>query len=175
MSSYSATSVRSTSRPTTLTAAIGVAVVSGLSAIGSGIIILAGGLQLIKDLGNKIIAKELGMTEEEVSAALSLVGDQADSLFKEAQETYQNRAYIVLVVGGLLLVSALLMHKAATWARVLVTLTALLTGIVAGLIATVDPATTMMLILCWLAVVGSLAAIVLTWLPANRQYAKSLR
>ncbi len=166
MSTYSEASVRSGSRPGTLTAAMGVAVVVGLAAIVHGIVILTGGVDLIK----KASVRELGLSEEDAA----LLGDAAGGLFEEPQRLLQNRAYAVLACGVLLLLFGLLMRNAAMWARILVTLTALgAAGF--SLIIVNDLATGLMLALGWVTILGAVVAIVLAWLPANHQYARTGR
>ncbi len=172
MSSYTETSARSVSRPTTLTAAIGAAIVVAIGAIGNGIVILAGGLDLVKGLANQVIAKELGISEDEVTG----LGDLGleDSDFSTTQQLLQNRAYAVLVCGVLVLLFGLLMRKAAMWARILVTLTALgAAGF--SLIIVTDVANGLMMALGYAAIIGAPVAIVLAFLPANHRYAKTVR
>jgi hypothetical protein len=172
VSSYTEAPVRAASRPGSLVAAMGVAIVAGLAAIGSGIVILSGGLELIKDLGNKLVAKELGISEEEVQATFGLVGPELDSLWSEAQTTFQARAYAVLICGALLVLFGVLMRTGATWARILVTLAALATAAMALLIVT-DVANGLMMALGYGAIVAAVVAVVLAWLPANGRYAKA--
>ena len=164
----------SLARPGTLTAAIGLAVLTALAAIANAVIILAGGLDLVKEVGNEIVAAELGVSEAELEEALDFVGPAVDQLYAEAQSTFQTRAYLILACGAALLVFGLLMRKAATAHRVLVTVAAALTIVFAAVIAT-DAGTSAMIGLGWAAVVGSLVTIVLTWLPANGKYAKAAK
>jgi hypothetical protein len=81
---------------------------------------------------------------------------------------------LTAAIGGgvALLVFGLLMRKAATWTRVLVTISAALT-IVFSLIIVGDETTPTMAGLAMLAMLGGIVAIVLTWLPANGRYAKA--
>lgn len=164
----------STTRPGTLTAAIGAAVLTAVAAIANAVIVLAGGIDLIKELGNEILASELGVSEAEVQETLDFAGISLDELYADAQSTYQTRAYLILVCGAALLLFGLLMRKAGMAHRVMVTIAAALTVVFAGVIAA-DIGTTAMTGLALVAVVGALAAIVLTWLPANGRYAKAVK
>jgi hypothetical protein len=144
---------------------MGVAVVVALAAIVHAIVILTGGEDLIK----KAAANELGLSAEE--AALL---DSVDIPSSVGQDVFNNRAYAVLVCGILLLVFGLLMRKAAMWARILVTLTALgAAGM--SLIIVRDITTGLMAALGWVTIIGAVVAIVLAWLPAHSHYAKASR
>lgn len=174
MSAVAEARTASMSRPGTLTAAIGLAVLTALAAIADAVIILTGGLDLVKELGNELVAAELGVSEAEVAETLDFAGPAVDQLYADAAATFETRAYLVLVFGAALLAFALFMRKAATTFRVLVTVTAALTIVFAAVIAS-DAGTTAMIGLAWTAVAGALATIVLTWLPANGKYAKAVR
>lgn len=164
----------SISRPGTLSAAIAVAVLTGLAAIANAVIILTGGMDLVKEVGNKIIANELAIPEAEVQSAVDLLGSAVDEVYAEAQSTFQTRAYLILVAGAALVIFGLLMRKAGTLHRVLVTVSATL-AIVFGAVIGLDAGTSAMIGLAWAAVLGSVLAIVLTWLPANGRYGKAMR
>lgn len=168
------TTPASTTRPTTLTAAIAVAVLTALAAIANAVIILTGGLDLVKEVGNEIVAAELGISEAEVQEALDFVGPAAEQFYVDAQSTFQTRAFLILICGAALLLFGLLMRKAATAMRALVTVAAALTIVFAAIIAT-DAGTGAMIGLGWAAVAGSLVTIMLTWLPANGRYAKAAK
>jgi hypothetical protein len=155
----------SMSRPGTLTA---------LAAIADAVIILTGGLDLVKEVGNEILAAELGVSQAEVAETLDFAGPVVDEVYAEALSTFQTRAYLVLACGAALLVFGLLMRRAATAFRVLVTVASALTILFAAVIAT-DAGTTAMLGLGWAAVVGGLVTVAVTWLPANGKYAKAVR
>lgn len=88
--------------------------------------------------------------------------------------TFETRGYLALVAGAALLVFALAMLKAAKWARIMVTIAAAL-SIVFSLVILADETTSTMALLSVVTMLGSVVAIVLTWLPANGRYAKSLR
>lgn len=151
-------------------AAVVVAVAAGLAAVVDGVLILAGGLDLAKELAIKALSTELGVSIEEAQQVAS--GRALTAVATEVQNTLQSRAYLALVFGAALLLFGLLMSKAAMWARVLVTISGALTILFAGRIAT-DTATTVMMALGWVGAVGALVAIVLAWLPANGRYAKA--
>lgn len=178
MSSYPQTSARPTSapyaRPGTLLAAIGAAAVAGLAATINGVLILAAGPDIMID----IAAKVAGVSRAELESTL---GGSAgmDALRSAAEDDYgilKNRAYAVLVCGVLLLVAALLMQKAALWARILVTVVAVAAAGFSLLIASKpDEGTVMMILLGWLGVILAIVTLVMAWLPANARYAKKSR
>jgi hypothetical protein len=174
VSAVSETRTASVSRPGTRTAAVGLAVVTALAAIVDASIILSGGLDLVKEVGNEIIAAEFGVSRVEIAEMLDFAGPVVDEVYAEALRTFETRAYLVLVFGAALLASALLMRGAATTFRVLVTVTAAPTTVFAAVIAT-NVGTTAMTGLGWTAVLGGLVTIVTTWLPANGKYARAVR
>ncbi|MBK1785704.1 hypothetical protein [Prauserella cavernicola] len=151
-------------RPATLLAALVAAAVGALATIGNAIVMRTGG----DDLAVEVLASALGRPPELIStmAPSSVIADVSDTL--------STRGTMALLAGVGLVVFALLMRKAATWSRVLVTIFAVLTGLIAGRVAT-DDGSTIMIVLGILGVLGAVAAIVLTWLPANGRYAKALK
>jgi hypothetical protein len=173
VSTYPTTPARTApaKKPGTLTAAIVLAVVSGIAAIANGAMMLAGGAQLAKDLVVKGVADLAGVSVDEAKA---LGGSFLDSQLKEIENTIHTRAYLLIVAGVVLALFGLLMYKAATWARVLVTIGAVLTLGSSTLVAA-DIATSLMAGLGWAAVLGSIVTIVVTWLSPNGRYAKALK
>lgn len=169
-----ATQTASPSRPGSLTAAIGLAVLTAVAAIVNGVIIITGGLDLVKEIGSELIAAETGVGEAEVAEVIDFDNPMVDALFAEAASTYETRAYLVLGAGVLLALFGLLMRKAGMAMRVLVTVTAAVTILFAAVIG-LDAGTTVMIGLAWVAVLGAVVTIVTTWLPANGRYAKTLR
>ena len=169
-----ASTTASPSRPGSLSAAIGLAVVTAMAAIVNGVIILAGGLDLVKEIGNELLAAELGVGEAELAEVIDFDNPMVNAVFAEAASTYETRAYLVLGAGVLLALFGVLMRKAGMAFRVLVTVIAAFTVLFAAVIG-LDAGTTVMIGLAWAAVVGALATIVATWLPANGRYAKSVR
>ena len=156
-------------RPGILTAAISIVVLTALAAIVNGVIIATGGKELIKQaLENAGLG---GLSDADLDMAARLAGyDSLDGVVS----TFTTRGYLVAGTGVLLLVFGVLMRKAATFARVLVTVSAALV-MVFGLIVLGDETTTTMAGLAMLAILGSILSIIFTWLPANGRYAKALR
>jgi hypothetical protein len=156
------------SKPATLMAALGATLLAGLAALVNGIMIVAGGEGLAKDIAINVLAREAGVSVDRVkesSIAVEIGG-------AKIHEILEGRGYIVLVGGALVLLFGLFMMKAALWARIMVTISALLPAAMSYVIAT-DDGTTLMIALGWVAVVASALAIVLAWLPANGRYAKA--
>jgi hypothetical protein len=159
-------------KPGTLTAAVGIAAVSGLAAVVNGAMTLAGAKDIAKELAAKaaaVAADALGGLPSDLGVDTSKVYDGAAELIVP---TIQSRAYMVLVFGAALLLFGVFMRNAATWARVLVTISAVLTLGISGLIA-LDLGTGLMIALGWVAVLGSVVTIVMTWLSPNGRYAKA--
>ncbi|MFE0024641.1 hypothetical protein [Amycolatopsis sp. NPDC059021] len=158
-------------RPGVLFAALGVAVLSALAAIVDGVMIMSGGRELAADLAAKVVASVTGESADAVKAGGGMLFDAA---VEQAQSSLQVRGVMTIVFGVLLLICAALMQGAAAWARVLVTLTALLNALIALRVATDDEGGTgAMQGVAWLAVATAIVAIVLAWLPANHRYAKA--
>lgn len=158
-----------TRRPGTLMAAIAVTVVTAIAAVVNGIMIATGGVDLIKEILAE--AGIPGLTDEDIEILAMAEGHTS---LDDFVGVFQNRGYLALAGGAALLVFGLAMMKAAKWARIMVTIAAVL-SIVAGLVILADETTSTMALLSVVAMAGSVVAIVLTWLPANGRYAKSLR
>jgi hypothetical protein len=159
------------SMPGTLKAALGVTIVAALAAIVNGIMIMTGGTELAREIGAKAVSI---LTGESTDAILAGGGTILDVATDAAASTLQTRAYMLIVPGALLLLFGLLMTKAATWARVMVTISASLLLLLAGIISLdTTGGTGTMLAIGWVATLGSIAAIVLTWLSPNGRYAKA--
>lgn len=175
MSTYPETSSRpsaGTARPATLIVAVGAAILAGLAAIVNGALVVLDAAGVLVTA----VSELTGQSVEQAEAALGgpeaveamLDGDDAGPLFV--------RAYAVLISGALLLIFGLLMRKAATWARVMVTIAAVATAGFSLLVASLpDEGTDLMVMLGWIGVPVALIALVTTWLPANGRYAKAVR
>lgn len=170
MSAISATPMAqaNTKRPGVLVAAIGLAVVTALATIVNGIMIATGGTQLIKDiLADSGVPIELSDADLEMAAQLG-----GYATLDEFVNTFAMRGYLAIGGAAALLLFALLMRKAATWARIMVTLSAVAT-LGFNVIILGDETTTTMGALSLLAVLGVILTIIFTWLPANGRYAKA--
>ncbi len=170
MSAYPVTPERSAARrPGTLTAAIVVTVLTAVASIVNGIMIATGGSDLIKD-----ILTDAGLPADMVSDAMleSAVQIAGYTSLDDFESTFAMRGYLALGAGVALLLFALLMRKAATWARALVTVAALLAAAFAGIIIA-DDTTTTMAMLSMVTILGAVLSIIFTWLPANGRYAKA--
>ena len=175
MSSYPETTSRpasgSVARPATLLVAIGAAVVAALAAIVNGAMVVFNAAGVVVTA----VAEESGQTAEQVEAQLGGI-DTIKAMIAETDELGPlfTRAYAVLISGVLLLLFGLLMRKAATWTRVMVTISALAAGGFSLLIASIpEDGTNLMVMLGWVGLVVAVVAIVATWLPANGRYAKT--
>lgn len=173
MSSNPETSARpavSGARPATLLVALGAAIVAGLAAIVNGAIVVFNAAGVVVTA----VAEETGQSAEQVEAALG--GTEAIEAMLDSSDLAPlfTRAYAVLISGALLLIFGLLMRKAATWARIMVTIAAVATAGFSLLIANIpEDGTNLMVMLGWIGLAVALIAIVATWLPANGRYAKT--
>ncbi len=170
MSAYpvTPTAPTATRRPGVLVAAIGIAIVTALASVVNGIMIATGGTDLVRDL-----LVQAGMPPEmsdgDLEMAVQIAGYES---LDDFVGTFEMRGYLALAAGVALLVFGLLMRKAATWARVVVTIAALGTALF-GIVIVGDETTGAMAGLAMLTILGSILAIVFTWLPANGRYAKT--
>ena len=163
--------VAAPSRPGTLLALVGVAVVSALATIIDGILLFAGGHDLARDVASKTIASITGASADAVKA-------ESGALFQaavdEVQSTLQARGAVAIFFGVVLLVWGLLALRGAVWIRVLLTLAALGNAGMAAIVATdTEGGTAAIHGAGWLAVVTAAVAVVLAWLPPNNRYAKA--
>jgi hypothetical protein len=152
-----------------LTATISIVVLTALAAIVNGVMIATGGKELLKSaLENAGLG---GLTDSDLDLAAQLAGyDSLDGYLS----TFAMRGYLAIAGGAALLLFGLFMSKAATWARVLVTISAALTMIFSFIIVGSDSTTTMAG-LGMLAILGAILSIIFTWLPANGRYGKAVR
>lgn len=171
MSAHPVTPPRSAvRRPGTLTAAVGVIAFAAIAAVANGIMIATGGSELIKDILTGAGLPADMLTDENLESAAVIAGY---SSLEDFESTFAMRGYLVLAAGVALLVFGLAMHKAATWARALATVSAVLALAFSGVILA-DETTTTMALLAMVTILSSVISIVLTWLPANGRYAKTL-
>jgi hypothetical protein len=156
-------------RPGTLTAAVVVAILTAVASLVNGILIATGGSDLIKDILVDAGLPASAVTDANLESAVVLAGYNS---LDDFESTFAMRGYLALAAGAFLVVFALLMRRAATWARVLLTVSALLATAFAGIIVA-DETTGTMALLSMVTILGAVVSIILTWLPANGRYAKA--
>ncbi len=156
-------------RPGTLTAAMVVTVLTAIASIVNGILIATGGSDLIKDILVDSGVPAGALSDENLESAVVLAGYAS---LDDFESTFAVRGYLAVAAGVALVLFALLARRAATWARTLLTVSALLAMAFAGIIVA-DETTTTMAMLSMATIAGAVLAIVLTWLPANGRYAKA--
>ncbi|HKS44749.1 MAG TPA: hypothetical protein VJT49_06455 [Amycolatopsis sp.] len=155
-------------RPGALTAALVLAAGAALAAIVDGILFITGA----HDVAVSGLQEAAGSTMDSLR---QLGGDElVDETVNQVVSTLNTRAYVTIVAAVLLLVFGLLSAKAATWARVLTTISAAAV-LVMGLRLFSDIGTGLMQGLGALAAVLALGTIVVVWLPANARYAKAVK
>lgn len=151
-----------------VTTAISVVVVTALAAIINGVIIITGGKELIKELLEG--AGLTGVSDSDLELASQLLGyDSVDGLVS----AYAMRGYLVAGAGVALLLFGLCMMKAATWARVMVTISSVAVMLFSVLVLA-DETTSLMAGLSLLAVLTGILSIIFVWLPAVGRYKKAL-
>jgi hypothetical protein len=152
-----------------LTATIGIIVVTGLVLLAVGIMIATGAKELFRASLEDIAGTSL--TDADLEDLAGIAGyDSLDSYLS----TYAMRGYLAVAGGVLLVLFGLCMTKAATWARVMVTITAPIAMIFAFIVVGGDSTTTTAA-LGLVAVLGCVLTIIFTWLPPNGRYAKALK
>ncbi len=172
MSAYPVTPERAAARrPGTLTAALVVTVLTAIASLVNGLVIATGGSDLIKDILTDAGLPAEALSDENLESAVVMAGY---SSLEDFESTFAMRGYLALAAGILLVVFALLARKAATWARALLTVCALLATAFAGIIVA-DETTTTMAMLSLVTILGAVLSIILVWLPANGRYAKAAR
>jgi hypothetical protein len=170
MSAYPVTPARTAARrPGTLTTAIVVSVLTAIASIVNGLMIATGGSDLIKDILADSGLPAEALTDANLESAVVIAGY---SSLDDFESTFAMRGYLALGAGVALVVFALLMRKAATWARLLLTISAVLAMAFAGMIVA-DETTTTMAMLALVTILGALLSIIFAWLPANGRYAKA--
>jgi hypothetical protein len=156
-------------RPGTLTTAIVLSALTAIASIVNGLIIATGGTDLIKNIMADSGLPAEALTDANLESAVRIAGYAS---LDDFESTFAMRGYIALAAGVLLLLFALLMRRAATWARWLVTVSALAAMVFGGVIVA-DETTTTMAMLSMLTILGALLSIIFVWLPANGRYAKA--
>jgi hypothetical protein len=156
-------------RPGTLTTAIVIAVLTAIASVVNGLLIATGGSDLIKDILADAGLPAEALTDANLESAVRIAGYTS---LDDFESTFAMRGYLALAAGVLLVLFALLMRRAATWARAMVTVSALLALAFGGVIVA-DETTTTMAMLALVTVLGAVLTLIFTWLPANGRYAKA--
>ena len=170
MSAHPVTPERSAvRRPGTLTAAVVVAILTAVASLVNGILIATGGSDLIKDILVDAGLPASAVTDANLESAVQIAGYTS---LDDFESTFAMRGYLALAAGVLLVIFALLMRRAAGWARAMVTVSAVLAMAFAGIIIA-DETTTTMAMLSLVTFLGAVLSIIFAWLPANGRYAKA--
>ncbi|MFI9719892.1 hypothetical protein ACIHFE_09590 [Streptomyces sp. NPDC052396] len=163
-------------RPAPLLCLLLAAVLSALAGVVGSVIVYNGGKDLansnVKDVINEHPA-ELGVPSNLSASSLKqFSGPMWDSLIDDRYDTLTARAGFAVFTAVLLLVSVLFARNAAVWARVLLTLSAIVALITHSLVVRdYEPASVTGL--SWISIVSALAVLVLCWLPANNRFARA--
>lgn len=167
-----------TRRPGLLLALLLTSALAALSGLFGSIVVFAGGTDMAETNVKEVIDEHpevLGLGSEFSAADLkSLTGPLWDELISDRQDTLTARATLVAFFAGCALIATLLARKAATWSRVLITITAGVSTIPHFLIVgdyEPDSVTT----LSYIAIVASILTVVLCWLPAVGRYGREVK
>lgn len=165
-------------RPGALTALLLSGVLAAVTGIVGSVLVWAGGKDMaetnVKDTINDhpdVLGLPAGMGAQDFQGA---TGPLWDELVSDRQDTLAARAMMVTFFAVLLLIFTLLARGAAVWARVLITLSALLALLPHFLIVgDYEPAA--VTALSFAAIACSLAAVVCSWLPGHGRYRRALK
>ncbi|WP_326806603.1 MULTISPECIES: hypothetical protein [unclassified Streptomyces] len=166
-------------RPGLVVAMLVTAVLAALSgAIGSMLVFVGG-----KDLADENVRKAVdndpsavGLPSGTTAADIEkLSGTMWDDVVTEWQGTMSARATIALVFAVALLLFALLARNGAVWARVMITIVALLAAAFPHALILRDAAPSGLYMTSIAAILLGLLALVMCWLPPVGRYKKALR
>ncbi|MER0241791.1 hypothetical protein AAHZ94_07090 [Streptomyces sp. HSW2009] len=165
-------------RPGLFLALLLTSALAALSGVFGAVLVFAGGTDMAETNVKDVIDDHpdvLGLGSEFTAADFKQVtGPMWDELISDRQDTLTARATMVAVFAAFALIATLLARKAATWSRVLITLTALVSLIPHFLIVgDYEPAS--VTALSYLAIVASALAVVLCWLPAVGRYGREMK
>ncbi|MGA6162828.1 hypothetical protein [Amycolatopsis magusensis] len=165
-------------RPATLSALLVTTAVSALSAAAGAVLVFAGGAELAAENVRSVfdqLAPELGLPSGMGAAeAEELSGALWQGMIDSRTSSLAARGGFAVFLAVWLLVAALCASKAATWARVLITIGSVLV-VLTHLLIIADYPPGAVGPLGWVAVATGLAAVVLCWLPANNRYARAAK
>ncbi|MFE6777664.1 hypothetical protein [Streptomyces sp. NPDC057702] len=165
-------------RPALLLALLLTSALAALSGLFGSVLVFTGGKDMAETNVKDVIDEHpdtLGLGSDFSSADFkSLTGPLWEELISDRQDTLVARAGMVAFFAACALLVTLLARKAATWSRVLITITALVSVIPHFLIVgdyEPDSVTT----LSFIAIVASFAAVILCWLPPVGRYGRAVK
>ncbi|GGS01668.1 hypothetical protein GCM10010252_45380 [Streptomyces aureoverticillatus] len=171
-----ARAARAVRRPGSLTALVWTSVISVVSAVIGAVLVFAGGNDMADENIRDVIDDHpdvVGLPSNTTAADIkSLSGPIWDELVSDRAGTLSARAGFAIFTAVCVLIFTLCVRKnAATWARVLITIS----GVVALfphilILGDYEPETVMAF--SFVALLATLVAIVLCWLPPTNRYAR---
>ncbi|WP_307795863.1 hypothetical protein [Amycolatopsis sp. 195334CR] len=164
-------------RPGTITALLGTAAAAAVSAMAGAAVVLTGGAELAAENVRSVfdqLAPEFGLSGMSAADVQELSGPLWQEMIDSRTTSLAARGVIAAFFALWVLGFALCAGKAATWARVLVTIGSVLLVLTHLLIVSDYPPGAVGP-LGWVAVATGLAAVVLCWLPANNRYARAAK
>ncbi|MEU7895743.1 hypothetical protein AB0B45_23165 [Nonomuraea sp. NPDC049152] len=154
----------SPARPATLKAAAGLVALAALAGIGSLVVTLTGGKEMLRGLMDELVKRELGGSADAADLGQALIAAALD----DAHSTLTARTSIMAFVGAMFLLFGAFVWARRNWARIAIIPFALI-GLGIWLLDLTDVVPTMLHVLDGVGVAATLAALVLMWLgPSNR-------
>ncbi|MFC7303764.1 hypothetical protein ACFQVC_05990 [Streptomyces monticola] len=166
-------------RPGTLTALLVTSVLSAVATAIGALIVFAGGTGLAEENVKEVIEEQpdvVGLPAGTTAADIKeLTGPIWDAMIDDRAGTLTARAVFALFTAVCVLVFALCVRKsAAVWARVLVTLSAVV-AVFPHILILGDYEPDSVFLTSLLALFATLAALVVCWLPGTNRFAKQLK
>ncbi|MEV0321839.1 hypothetical protein ACIBKX_26770 [Streptomyces sp. NPDC050658] len=167
---------RAVRRPGTLTALVWTTVLSAVAAIIGAVMVFAGGEDMAEDNINDVIHDHpdiVGLPSGTTAADIkALSGPLWDEMVSDRAGTLSARAGFAIFTAVCLLIFALAARKgAATWARVLITVSAVI-AVFPHILIMGDYEPDAVVMTSLVALLTAVAAIVLCWLPPVNRFAR---
>lgn len=171
-------------KPGTLLALVVISAISALSGLVGAIYVFAGGRGLAESYATNLVTSNpelfdldsvmetMGTDNAQDVVELAKSVDMWDSVVSIAHAELIFKAFLLIVFAAPLLLFTLFALKGATWARVLITIFAIL-SLFGGLATAFGYGPQLLNITGFIGLPTAIIAVVLCWLPANNRYAKA--
>ncbi|WP_190818193.1 hypothetical protein [Saccharopolyspora pogona] len=171
-------------KPGTLLALVVISAISALSGLIGAIYVFAGGRGLAESYATSLVTSNpevfdldtvmetMGTDNAQDVVELAKSVDMWDSVVSIAHAELIFKAFLLIIFAAPLLLFTLLALKGATWARVLITVFAIL-SLFGGLATAFGYGPQLLNITGFIGLPTAIIAVVLCWLPANNRYAKA--
>lgn len=165
-----ARSAGSAPAPTSVKAAVGLAVLAALSTIGYAVVALADGRSMLRDMANSLLSDQLGTAQ---SSGLDL-GPLIDDAVNAEYHVLQNRAYIGIVIALVCLALCTPIARGARKLRIVATVFAAL-PIIMAFVDLGDDTPTALHALDAVELASAALLVVALWLPASNAFVRARR